>query len=189
MANPPIDKGASWDLQPICPEDFFQRLQNAMKQPEDYNHLLARTLNKICQAVVPDDIVWDDGVPYIHDPVRDKFISLHRATLTSGFYGRNGKDLYLRMNDVPTAGAQGFYCPRKATITGLWAKSRSGGSWILEVRKNGVPITLVSVTITGGKGGDKNTDIDVDAGDYLQFYLNGTGVAYPIGVVELAWRP
>ena len=184
-----INPDASWELQPICPEDFFEKLQDASHQTEDYNHLLARTLNEICQTTSIGAIQWSDGVPFIYDPIRMKHLSLNRALVPAGFYGTNGTDLYLRVSDVPSAGKQGFYCERNGTITALWAKSRSIGAWTLEVHKNGIPITLVSATINGGKGGDRDTDIDVSSGDWLQFYLNGTGVSYVNAFVEIAYRP
>jgi len=188
MADPPISKYASWDLQPICPQDMFERLQDSMHQPEDYNHLLARTLQRICQALSTSEITWYQGTPYLKDPDREKFLSANRPTLQSAYYGLNQKDRYLRMSGVTTAGNQGFLVPKPATITGLWAKSRSIGNWIIEARKNGNPITLVSVNITGSFGSDMLVDIDVEAGDYLQFFLNGNAVDHPIAAMEIAWR-
>jgi len=92
------------------------------------------------------------------------------------------------MDGVTMAGAQGFLMPRDATITAMWAKSRSTGSWNVEVRKNGIPITLVSIPVVGSFGSDSTIDVDVYAGDFLQFYLNGTAVDHPIAGVEIAWR-
>ena len=173
---------------PICPPDLFERLQRLISNPEEYNHLLAKTLQDLCNAILTGAFTWVDGVPYILDTTRGEFLSAHRPTLTAAYYGRNMNNRYLRIDGVATAGSQGFYCPRKGIITGLWAKSRSNGAWIFEVRKNGAPITLVSTNVLSGVGSNPNVDIDVNAGDWLQFYLLGTQVDHPIAVCELAWK-
>ena len=184
-----IDDRASWQLQPICPPDFFERLQKAQHQPEDYNHLLARTIQELCNNIATGPVTWVGGIPYLKDPLRDKFISLHRPCINAGWFGLNVKDRYLRVaGGVTTAGGSGFLLPKKAVITGAWAKSRSVGAWTLEVRKNDSPITLVSVSIAGGSGSSMAIDIDTTAGDFLQIYLSGSGVEHPIAHVEVAWR-
>lgn len=83
---------------------------------------------------------------------------------------------------------QGFLIPRPATITGLWAKSRSQQAWTIEVRKNGIPITLVSVPVVTSKGYDGSIDVDLQPGDWIQLFLNGNAVEHPIACCELAWR-
>lgn len=134
-------------------------------------------------------ITYVDGVPMVEDSSRsDKVLSLNRPMLAAGHFGNNAIDMYLKIaGAVPTMDESGHYLPRKATITGIWGKSKSTSSWIFEVRRNGVSSVLESVTITGGKGSEPNLDIDLDADDCLQFYLNGTA-DFPQAWIEIAWR-
>ena len=92
MADPPIDPRASWKLQPLCPEEWFEKLQAAHHQPEDYNHLLARTLNEICSflgSTVITPVIQSGGVAYYNDVLRTKKLSTHRVTLNGSNYGLN----------------------------------------------------------------------------------------------------
>lgn len=189
--DPDIDARASWKLREICPKDFFEQLQDAHHQTEDYNHLIARTINELCSflsSTVMTPLIQDGGVAYYSDVLRTKKLSTNRASVNAGYYGLNQANRYLRLADVTMAGSQGFYIPRPATITAMWAKSRSTGSWSIEARKNGSPITLASVSITSSFGTNNVLDIDLDAGDHLQLYMSGTGVDHPIAVCEVAWR-
>jgi len=176
------------EIQSPCPPDLFERLQESFHQPESYNHLLAKTLDHVCQIVINGQINWVGGVPYSTDPLRGREISVNRVTLTSAYYGLNQSDRYLRIDGVTAAGSQGFLLPRKAIIAGLWAKSRSTGSWTIEARRNGSPITLASVVISSGFGSNDFIDVELIAGDFVQLFLSGTGVDHPIAAVEIAWR-
>jgi hypothetical protein len=172
-----------------CPPDLFEQLNLLVNSPREYNHLLAKTIDELCRALTAETITWDNGIPYIKDPVRDKWISLGRTTIFAGYYGLMQCSRYMRMSGVTMAGEVGFYVPSPATITGLWGKSRSiTEDWILEVRKNNIPITVVSVSIINGEGANQNINIDLDAGDYIQLYMNGSGVSHPIAVMDFAWR-
>jgi len=188
MADP-IDPDASWRQQPICPPDFFERLQDAQHQGEDYNHLIARTINNLCQfmAGFPSPI-QSGGVAYYEDIFRSKVLSTHRVTLAAGYYGLNQSNRNLKIAGVPSAGSQGFLLARPSTITAMWAKSRSSGSWNLEVRKNGSPITIDSITVSSSFGSNMIMDKDLSAGDHIQLFMNGSAVDHPIAGIEIAWR-
>jgi len=172
-------------VPPIVPlQELFEELNRRIDKPIDYNHILSSWI----QSFGAQNIVFVDGMPYLPDPSRGKLLSIGRPVLSAAYYGLNQSSRYLRMDGVTMAGAQGFLMPRDATITAMWAKSRSTGSWNVEVRKNGIPITLVSIPVVGSFGSDSTIDVDVYAGDFLQFYLNGTAVDHPIAGVEIAWR-
>ena len=183
--DPPIHT-----VQPACPPDFYERLQKLYHIPEDYNHLIAKTINDLCTRIgVAMPVVFFEGVIYIEDPDRgNKLLSLARPVFTAGWKGQAIKDRYLQMSDVAMAGSQGILLPRKATITGIWAKSRSTGSWTMEVRKNGTPITVISTPIAGGDGKAAFLDVDFDEDDVLQIFASGSGIAHPLACVELGWR-
>lgn len=194
MAFPPdpdIDARASWKLREICPENFFEQLQDAEHQKEDYNHLIARTMNELCNFIGSSTLTplfQSGGVAYYIDVLRNKKLSTNRASVNGSYYGLNQANRYFKLGDVAMAGSQGFYIPRPATITAMWAKSRSTGTWTVEARRNGSPITLASVSITSSFGTNNVLNFDLDAGDHLQLFLSGTGVDHPIAVCEVAWR-
>lgn len=169
-------------------ESVFEELQKRENDPRVYNVYLAKLLDCLIQNQAATIIEWNGGVPYALDPSRSKQLSLNRPTLSSAYYGRAISNRYLRMDGVTTMSQQGFLCPRDATITGLWAKSRSSAPWSIEIRKNGLPITLVSTSIVGSFGSDMALDVDVDAGDWLQFFASGTNIEHPLAAMEFAWR-
>jgi len=169
-------------------DTLFETLLSLIDKPYDRDHLLAKLLCRILsgQLITPIDVV--DGVPMFYDPNRDKNLSFARPIVEAGAHGLNITNRYLKMEDVPSAGEQGFLLPRKATITGMWAKSRSIGNWSLEVRRNGVLLSMANVSIVNGEGSNSNIDIDLNAGDVLQIFAVGTAIAHPIAKVEIAWR-
>jgi hypothetical protein len=174
-------------MPPIC-DNLFETLLSLIDKPYDYNQLIAKLLCQLLQAAQHQQIVIEDGVPYFWDSDRSKMLSLARPIIRGGANGNAIDSRYLKMDDVATAGDQGFLIPRPATLTGLWGKSRSTADWTLEVRKNGSNITLASVIISSGSGQDDFIDLDLDDGDYLQFYAIGNDISHPIVALELAWR-
>jgi hypothetical protein len=168
-------------------QELFERLNERIDKPIEYNHILSSAIQGLYNLIAPNAITYVGGVPYTLDPNRGYQVSLPRAYHEAGWYGNNITNRYLKVGGV-TTGATGILMPRDAVITGLWAKSRNAISWTIELRKNGIPITLVSVPITSGEGYDGNLSITVDQGDYIQFYASGTSIDHPIAVAEIAWR-
>lgn len=167
----------------IDPKLLFEELNKRVDKPIEYNHLITQVFAELTSG----NISYDNGIPFLLDPTRQKELSLSRPVITSAFYGLNQSNRYLRLDGV-TASGNGFLMPRKATITALWAKSRSEGGWAIEIRRNDSPIALSNATITDGWGKIDNLSIDLDEGDYIQLYLNGDGVDHPIACFEFAWR-
>jgi len=168
-------------------DNLFETLLSKVHDPYEYNQLIARMLCELINQVGSGGVTIIDGVPVFVDAGRGKTLSYTRPCIRSAAYGLTVTDQYLLMDGVPSMSNQGFILPRKATITGLWAKSRSG-NWTFEVRKNGVALTVASLSVVGGSASDENVDIDLELGDVLQLYCNGTNVEYPVVVAELAWR-
>ena len=177
-------KGPTITFPPYDANKLFELLSSRVNNQLDYNHVISWFIQGIQTLVV----TYVDGMPYLPDPVRGKILSIGRPVFTAGYYGLNQRNRYLRMDSVTMAGEQGLLVPRPATITAMWGKSRSVGGWTAEVRKNGIPITLLSVPIISSFGSDVLLNVDVDAGDHIQFYMNGASVDHPIVGVELAWR-
>lgn len=169
----------------IC-DELFETLLGLIDKPYDYNQLVAKLL---CQALQQSSqIEFVDGVPMMPDPGRGKTLSISRSIVRAGDFGQNISDRYLSMDDIPSMNKQGFLLPRPATLTGLWAKSRSTGGWIAEVRRNGVELTVAGISVSGGSGENSNINIDLDEGDVLQIYASGMNVEFPLVKAEIAWR-
>ena len=169
---------------------FFEKLNDRIDKPIDYNHLLAHAVSELIELIEDQTagIIYQDGFAYHLHPDIGKTLSFEKQIITATDYGKVVTDRYLRVGRVPTQGEQGVLMPRDGTILGIRAKCRNDVAWTLEVRKNGAPINVASISIVNGEGYVNLVDIDFDEGDYLQIYLNGTGVSYPITQVEVAWR-
>lgn len=127
------------------------------------------------------------GIMYIYDGTRSKWLSLQHMHLAAGRNSALATNVYMRVvNDIPS-NQTGYRMLRDGTITGLAAQTNGSESWTFEVRRNGSAIaSLVISAATGGQ--DATIDVDFSAGDELQFYVNGTAINKPVGVVEYAWR-
>lgn len=170
-------------------DNLFELLMSKVDKPHEHMHIIAELLCKALQTSSVNNIEYVGGVPMHPDQSRgNKVLSLSRPIIHAGVLGENKCNQYLKISEVPSAGAQGFLIPRKATITGIWAKSRSAANWTIEARRNNVSLTLASATVSGGQGSSLGVDIDLDAGDCLQIFANGDGIAHPVAAVELAWR-
>jgi len=169
-------------------QQLYEQFNRLVDKPHEYNRLLASYIADIEGKVNANSVFWQDGICYSNDPSRgDLPLSTSRPVYTAGYYGQTITNSYLRVSGVTTAGDQGILMPRKGIITAAWAKSRSVGLWHLEVRRNNVPITLVSVPVVNSFGVDDQLTVDFNAGDWLQIYLYGTNVAHPIVSMEIAW--
>lgn len=165
---------------------FFEELVERIDKPIEYSHLIARFLSQLSTNQL---VVMVGDIPYVQDPIRGKLLSCARTIFTASYYGLNQSSRYLRIDGVTSAGNQGILMPRNGTVTAMTAKSRSTGIWNFEVRKNGIPTTVAGITVTSSLGNDPILDVDFNAGDFLQFYMNGAGIDHPIVSVEIAWRP
>jgi hypothetical protein len=173
-------------LPPISLQTLFEDLMNNESHRERYNQLLARFIQNFSTSL--GIVTWTDGVPYILDPVRFKQISANRQIYMAGYYGQNQGTRFLKIEGVTTVGNHGILMPRNAVITGLFAKSRSTGNWSVNIKKNDNPTTLVNIPVVGSLGSNMNLNVDLNANDYAQIELVGSGVDHPTVGLEIAWR-
>lgn len=171
----------------ILLQQLFEKLNDRIDKPIEYNHILTSELAKIDDVLSQAVIQWIDGMPYLYDPLRQRLVSVPRASFAFGWYGNNVTNRYLKLAEVTTMGTMGLPMPRKGIITALSGKSRNSSNWTLEVRKNGIPITMCQADIISGQGEENTIEVDFEKGDFLQFYASGSGIDYPIGMVEIAW--
>jgi len=168
--------------------NLFEQFLSYTDKPYDYNLLLCKLFDELLNAQQGQTIYHDSGMVYVFDPIRQKKLSLARPLIRAGTHGEGVTNRYLRMDDVAAAGFQGFPVTRPATITAVLARSRSTSPWLVEIRRNGVSLTLVSVPVTARVGYDNLVNIDIEPGDWLQIYAAGTSIEHPIAAVEIAWR-
>jgi len=68
--------------------------------------------------------------------------------------------------------------------------SYSNQAWTLELRKNGSVTVIASIAQTAGENQkiDMTKNLNMNAGDRLHIYCNGTDVEYPRGDIYYRWR-
>lgn len=131
----------------------------------------------------------DDGILYIYDGTRNKWLSVDRTMIGWGINNNNATYRYLKQFNGADSDKNGWRMIRNGTITSITAQTDSDNTWVLEIRKNDsvTPIATLNINNTTG---NHNTalDIDFDEGDYLQAYCNGEDVNRPETLIEIAWR-
>lgn len=99
-------------------------------------------------------------------------------------YGRNNQNVtnqYLELEGAVPSNLNGFVLPFNATLVGIsMAEYLNTQTWTAEVRRNGVVTILDSLTITNQYSNHTyDSDTDLNEGDRIQLYLNGTSIDYP----------
>ena len=131
----------------------------------------------------------DDGLLYIFDGTRNKWLSVDRTTVGWGRNSANTTNEYLRQFNGALSSQNGWRMIRNGTITAITAQSNINQTWTFEVRKNDATTVVTSITMTNVQGNHNNTiNIDINEGDFLQAYCNGTSIDYPEALIEIAWR-
>lgn len=111
---------------------LFERLQESYgSSVEEYNHIVSSLFQNISVIAVE----WQNGVPYLRDPLRGTLLSIPRVTQEFGYYGPNQSSRYLKLGSVVGSG-NGFLCMRDACITGLSTRCRNGANYQVKIRKN-----------------------------------------------------
>ncbi|WP_282118155.1 beta strand repeat-containing protein [Maribacter aquivivus] len=131
----------------------------------------------------------DDGILYIYDGTRSKWLSVDRTMVGWGRNSNNTSNEYLRQFNGALSNQNGWRIVRNGTITAISAQSDIDQTWTFEVRKNDATTVIASITMTGVQGNHNNTlNVDINEGDFIQAYCNGTSVDYPETLIEIAWR-
>ena len=131
----------------------------------------------------------DDGILYIYDGTRSKWLSVDRTMVGWGRNSNNTSNEYLRQFNGALSNQNGWRMVRNGTITAISAQSDIDQTWTFEVRKNDATTVIASITMTGIQGNHNNTlNVDINEGDFIQAYCNGTSVDYPETLIEIAWR-
>lgn len=133
--------------------------------------------------------VGDDGILYIYDGTRSKWLSVDRTMVGWGRNSGNTSNEYLRQFNGAQSNNNGWRMVRDGTITAITAQSNASQSWTLEIRKNDATTVITSLNMTAQAGNHNNSlNIDINEGDFIQAYCNGSSIDYPQTLIEIAWR-
>jgi hypothetical protein len=110
-------------------------------------------------------------------------------THTAARNNNNATDIYLRgPNGIPTNQA-GFMITYDSTIIAIGATTNNSHTWTAEVRKNNNTTPITSLTVTSSPTGlINNLSEDINEGDELQMYCNGSNINRPHMTVYLIRR-
>ena len=125
---------------------------------------------------------------FMWDSARDKLLSIARYTFSAGRYSKTVKNEYLRFDDGVPGTASGKIVKYDATIVGIGGMTQTSGSWRLKVFKYGSFTPIINLLITNQAFIYNNLNVDVNAGDVLQFYAEGNNIKMPLVELEFAWR-
>ncbi|WP_299160609.1 hypothetical protein [uncultured Tenacibaculum sp.] len=130
-----------------------------------------------------------DGILYIYDNTRTKWLSVHRTMVGWGRNSNNTTNEYLRQFNGAQSNNNGWRMIRNGTITAISAQTNINQTWTIEIRKNDVTTVITSLTMTSVQGNHNNTiNVNVNEGDFIQAYCNGNSIDFPQVLIEIAWR-
>lgn len=131
-----------------------------------------------------------DGILFIYDSTRTKWLSVQRETLVFG-RRRKVKNQYLNFAVGNLASNNsGYRIPRDACIVSMTGQLDANGTCDMRVRRNDTATNIATLNINSTIGNiDVSTNVDINANDYLQSYLSASNrVDDPVMVIEIAWR-
>ena len=134
-------------------------------------------------------IIVSDGIPYLYDRTRQKFLSTSRAYFRYGAKGRNVQDQFLKVEDGQPSMTVGDMVPRNGTIVGLTANTETQATWEVELYKLGDSSAIGSFSIAGlSKASETNLDIEINSDDIILVRAKGSNILMPRVIIEIAWR-
>jgi len=135
-------------------------------------------------------IAVKDGMLFIYDSTRTKWLSVQREVLVFG-RRRKVKNQYLNFAVGNLASNNsGYRIPRNATIVAMTGQLDSNGTCDMRVRRNDTATNIATLSISNSNGAvDISTNIDINANDYLQSYLSASNrVEDPVFMITIAYR-
>lgn len=109
-------------------------------------------------------------------------------TLAGARAANNVTNIYLRNSDGLPYNTTPFIAPFDGTIRYISISTALASTWNGEVRNNGVLISGASLTSTAQTSVYATFSININAGDLLQLYANGTGINNPRMTVIITKR-
>jgi len=131
-----------------------------------------------------------DGILYIYDSTRTKWLSVQREVLVFG-RRRKVRNQYLNFAVGNLASNNsGYRIPRDATITAITAQLDASGTCDIHIRRNDTATNIVTLSLSNVNGAvDTSINIDISVNDFLQSYLSASNrVEDPVVMIEIAYR-
>jgi len=152
---------------------------------------IAPKANLPTTGLADGQIAMKDGIMYMYDGTRTKWLSVHRETFAFGKDGPS-KNVYMRLfGGRISSNNSGIRMYRNATVVAMSCQLKASGTGNLHLRKNDGSSDIATLAITATNGAHTtSTDLNIAAGDFLQAYV-GASVAIddPLFTIEVAWRP
>lgn len=131
------------------------------------------------------------NVPAYYDKTnsRNKWLSFYRHVYTF-----SGRDAATNTNEYARAGLMvsslsGIRLMKNMTLIGISAQTNGAETWTARVRKNGVVTNLASLALTASAGAqDATLNVDFNAGDRVELFIDGTNIDRPLVNLEFAER-
>jgi len=143
------------------------------------------TANQVPMAMINDTLAF-----YDKSNSRDKFLSVYRMYL--GFTGRdnsNNTNEYARFGGQFTSNQSSARLMKNMTLIGMSIQTNGAETWTARVRKNGAVTNLASLAASAATGAQaSNYNLDFDAGDKVDVFIDGSSIDRPVIVLEFAER-
>ena len=133
-----------------------------------------------------------NGILCVYDKTnsRNKFLSVARQFMT--FVGRDSalnSNEYARAAGQFTSNQAGIRLIKNATLVGISIQTSGAETWNARVRRNGNTTNLASLAASAANGAQvSNLNIDFNAGDDIEVFIDGTGINRPVIQLEFADR-
>ncbi len=139
---------------------------------------------------------YKNGILYVYDEGRAKWLSIQRQTLVFGRAGLTNNQ-YLNFAGGGISSNSGYRLPRHGCIVGVTVQTSTSSNYNIHIRKGDdttgdSEANIQSLTVAGFGAGDIAVNKEIYSGEHLQCYLeytgSGLGVNDPIVMIEVAWR-
>lgn len=147
----------------------------------------APTTNLGVATQIPVSIV--NNVLSVYDKTRTKWLSVYRDNIVfSGRDNSNNQDEYARVGQF-TSNQAGYKILFDATLVGITVQTRSAGTYGVQVRRNGNTSSVYALPVLASDNASDNAvNTDLNAGDEIQVYLDGSSIDRPLITLILAQR-
>jgi len=142
-------------------------------------------------ALLDGQLAITDGLLFIYDSTRGKWLSVQRQFLVFGRKGRT-KNQYINFAAGTLASNNsGYRLQRNATIVSLSGQLDASETCDIHLRRNDTGTNIVTLSISSATGNsDISVNTDINVGDFLQSYCSVAvgNVHDPMFIVEIAYR-
>lgn len=167
----------------------FDRIRSQLDAMVTLGLLSYSALNGPSSSIENDSSVPGTTVKDALDNLAGGVTGASDIFVSAGREGPAVSNVYLRGPGGVPMNLSGYVIPFDAKIVALSLASSAAETWTLEVRKNNDPAVVVSLASGGAERAYDNTlDVDLSAGDEIQFYCNGTDIGAPSASVVLRRR-